>query len=141
MAENQAQVQGKTKVEKVLMDVGKRVLKYYEDDEVIAIDDVHYPLYPYRNYWLNSYMINKREKRLKLMYVHDTWNGTGAETKINVPLTDEEFELMMNTLRRVTRFKHVDVLDELFRIFNRCKVDDDCDERINEIRELASKIA
>lgn len=122
------------------MDVGRRVLKYYEDDDIIAVIDKHYPLYPYGNYFSYSYEVDKRGKRLILYHAHDEWNGTGSETIINVPLTDEEFELMAGLLKRVSRFRHVDVLDQIYRIFNRCKVDDDCEEKMDRIRQLAEEV-
>ena len=70
----------------------------------IEVVDKHYPLRGYGNYWANAIYI-RDDGYLAIYYIHDNWNGTGAERYVAVMLNDEMARKIRDRIMAVRTFR------------------------------------
>jgi hypothetical protein len=70
----------------------------------IEVVDKHYPLRGYGNYWANAIYI-RDDGYLEVYYVHDNWNGTGAEREISITLNEETARKIRDRIMAVKTFR------------------------------------
>jgi len=70
----------------------------------IEVVDKHYPLRGYGNYWANAIYI-RDDGYLEIYYIHDNWNGTGAERYVAVMLNDEMARKIRDRIMAVRTFR------------------------------------
>ena len=88
----------------VLVQMSDRELYRMRTKYGIEVVDKHYPLRGYGNYWANAIYIND-EGYLEVYYVHDNWNGTGAERYVGVTLNEEMARKIRDRIMAIRTFR------------------------------------
>jgi len=79
----------------------------------IRLVDKHYPLRGYGNYWADVIWMGD-DGYLEVYYVHDSWNGTGAERYVGVTLNEETAKKIRDRIMAVKTFRDFrNLYDEL----------------------------